>query len=79
MKNKITNIASTKYCRVCKQPIPEKRVALGYSNTCVIHSSIKKFSGVVVADGKSTTWLNVIRDEETAKHIKALTETRGRY
>ena len=66
------------FCKVCKQPIPEKRVALGFKTTCVNHSTTARFSGHVVADHKSTTWLNIIRDQETARHIHKLSETRGK-
>ena len=67
-----------KYCKVCREQIPEGRVKLGYLDTCVKHSKTIRFSGHIVADHKSTTWINIIRDEETAKHIQMLSETRGK-
>lgn len=66
------------YCKVCKKAIPQKRAALGYKDSCVEHSTTNKFTGVVVADHKSTTWLNILKDTETAKHVTKLLETRGK-
>lgn len=66
------------FCKVCRTPIPQKRVELGYKDTCVNHSTTTRFTGHVVADHKSTTWLDVIRDPQTAKHISRLAETRGK-
>lgn len=68
----------THYCKVCRQPIPQRRVELGYKDSCVNHSTTSKFSGHVVADHKSTTWLNIVRDEQTAKHLHKLSESRGK-
>ena len=65
------------YCKVCGGLIPEGRVKLGYKDTCVKHSSTARFSGHIVADQKST-WINIIRDEETSKHLQMLSETRGK-
>ena len=68
----------THFCKVCRTPIPVKRVELGYKDTCVNHSTTSRFSGHVVADHKSTTWINIIRDPETAKQVAKLNETRGK-
>ena len=65
-------------CKVCKEVIPAKRVELGYADTCVKHSTTAKFTGHVVADQKSTTWLDVIRDPKVGQHIQKLSETRGK-
>lgn len=66
------------YCKVCNTPIPEGRVALGYKTTCVNHSQTSRYSGNVVADAKATTYLNVIRDPEAARHVAQLSRTRGK-
>lgn len=66
------------YCKVCGTEIHPKRVALGYKDSCVNHSTTSKFTGMVVADHKSTTWLNVFRDPATAKHATRLVESRGK-
>ena len=67
----------SKYCKVCDQQIPEKRVALGYTTTCVEHSDTYKYTGVVSASGKTDYQISIIRDAETAKHMEQLVMTRG--
>jgi len=66
-----------KYCKVCNQPIPERRVKLGYSDTCVEHSNAFKYVGFVAGSGKVNYEVNVVRDKETAEHMQRLLETRG--
>jgi hypothetical protein len=66
-----------KYCKVCQSPIPEKRVQLGYADTCVNHSSTFKYVGFVASTGKVDYEVNVVRSEETAKHMQKLVEMRG--
>lgn len=65
------------YCKVCQKAIPERRVKLGYSNTCVEHSSAFKYVGFVAADGKSDYEISIVRSKETAEHMQRLVETRG--
>ena len=66
-----------KYCKVCQSPIPEKRVQLGYADTRVNHSSTFKYVGFVASVGKVDYEVNVVRNEETAKHMQKLVEMRG--
>ena len=66
------------YCKVCNQAIHPKRVKMGYKTTCVTHSSAQKYSGNIVADSKATTWVEVVKDPETAQHITELSRTRGK-
>ena len=66
-----------KYCKVCDEQIPEKRVALGYTDTCVKHSDAYRYTSVVSASGKTDYQLSIIRDAETAKHMEQLILTRG--
>lgn len=66
-----------KYCKVCDRPIPEKRVKLGYDDTCVEHSKTFKYVGFVTSVGKVDYQVNVVRDKETAEHMQRLIETRG--
>lgn len=66
-----------KYCKVCQKEIPAKRVALGYKDTCVEHSEAFKYVGFVTSTGKVDYAVNIVRDEETAKHMQKLLETRG--
>lgn len=68
-----------KYCKICSSPIPQKRVDLGYKTTCVQHSSTERYTGLNVADAKSTTWMQVIKDPETARYIHSLDTTRGKF
>jgi hypothetical protein len=66
-----------KYCKVCQELIPEARVKLGYSETCVNHSNAFKYVGLVAASGKCDYEISIIRDKETAEHMHRLLETRG--
>ena len=66
-----------KYCKVCQSPIPEKRVQLGYTDTCINHSQAFKYVGFVSSTGKVDYEINVVRNEEAAKHMQRLTEMRG--
>jgi len=36
-------MTNKKYCKVCNAEIHPKRVALGYSTTCVNHSTAERF------------------------------------
>ena len=66
-----------KYCKVCQKLIPEARVKLGYSETCVEHSKAFKYVAFVAAEGKTDYAISIIRDEETAEHMEQLLMTRG--
>lgn len=66
-----------KYCKVCDKAIPEGRVKLGYTDTCVDHSKTFKYVGFVAGRGKVDYEINVVRDQETAEHMQRLLETRG--
>jgi hypothetical protein len=61
-----------KYCKVCQSEIPEKRVQLGYKDTCVNHSSAQRYSGVITSSGKSDYEIAVIKDPKQAEHIAKL-------
>ena len=69
---------ATHQCKVCGVIIHPKRVALGYPDTCVNHSSTERYSGLIIADAKATNSLQIIRDSSTAKHLQHLSRTRGR-
>lgn len=66
-----------KYCRVCQKAIPEKRVQLGYTDTCVDHSAAFKYVGFVAGTNKVDYEISIVRDKDTAEHMQRLTETRG--
>lgn len=61
-----------KFCKVCGNKIPEGRVKLGYKDTCVKHSTVQRFTGVVSSSGKTDYEVSIIRDQEQAKHIVSL-------
>lgn len=65
------------YCKVCQAAIPERRVKLGYRDTCVEHSSTFKYTGFISASGKSDYEISIVRDRETAEHMQKLVEMRG--
>lgn len=58
-----------KYCKVCGTEIHPRRVALGYSTTCVNHSTASKYTGVVSAGSKNDFEVHVIKDPEIAKEL----------
>ena len=66
-----------KYCKVCDKAIPERRVKLGYTDTCVEHSQAFKYVGFIGGAGKVNYEISVVRDQETAEHMQRLLETRG--
>lgn len=66
-----------KYCKVCQKPIPEKRVKLGFIDTCVDHSQTFKYVGFVASSSKVDYEISIVRDKETAEHMQKLTEMRG--
>ena len=66
-----------KYCKVCNNEIPQKRVELGYRDTCVEHSNVFKYVAFVAAEGKTDYAVSIIRDKDTAEHMEQLLMTRG--
>lgn len=68
-----------KFCKVCQQEIPEKRVALGYTDTCVNHSNTFKYVGFVAGSGKADYEISIVKDPETAEHMQKLVEMRGAF
>jgi hypothetical protein len=58
-----------KYCKVCGTEIHPKRVALGYSTSCVNHSTAEKYTGIVAAGSKSDFEVHVIKDSKVAKEL----------
>ena len=66
-----------KYCKVCDKEIPQRRVELGYKDTCVEHSKAFKYVAFVAAEGKTDYAISIIKDQETAEHMEQLIMTRG--
>jgi hypothetical protein len=58
-----------KYCKVCGTEIHPKRVALGYSTSCVNHSTAERYTGIVAAGSKSDFEVHVIKDSKVAKEL----------
>ncbi len=67
----------SKYCKVCQKEIPDARVKLGYTETCVEHSQAFKYVGFVGGAGKVNYEISIVRDQDTAVHMQKLLETRG--
>ena len=65
------------YCKVCHVAVPQKRVQLGYGDTCVEHSNAFKYVGFVAGSNKSDYEISIVRDKETAEHMQQLLTTRG--
>jgi len=66
-----------KYCKVCDKEIPQKRVELGYKDTCVEHSNAFRYVAFIAAEGKTDYQVSIIKDQETAIHMDQLMLTRG--
>jgi hypothetical protein len=58
-----------KYCKVCGIEIHPKRVALGYSTSCVNHSTAERYTGIVAAGSKNDFEVHVIKDSKVAKEL----------
>jgi hypothetical protein len=58
-----------KYCKVCGTEIHPKRVELGYSTSCVKHSTAERYTGIVAAGSKNDFEVHVIKDPELGKRI----------
>ena len=58
-----------KYCKVCGTEIHPKRVALGYSTSCVNHSTAERYTGIVAAGSKNDFEVHVIKDKSLAKEL----------
>ena len=69
----------SKYCKVCSRLIPERRVQLGYPDTCVDHSSTFRYVGFVASDSKVDYDISIVRDNETAEHMQRLFQSRGAF
>ena len=69
----------SKYCKVCQKEIPQGRINLGYSTTCVEHSNAFRYVGVVTGSGEADYEISIIKDLETAEHMQKLLEARGAF
>jgi hypothetical protein len=58
-----------KYCKVCGTEIHPKRVALGYSTSCLKHSTAERYTGIVAAGSKNDFEVHVIKDSKVAKEL----------
>lgn len=58
-----------KYCKVCGIEIHPKRVALGYSTSCIKHSTAERYTGIVAAGSKNDFEVHVIKDSKVAKEL----------
>jgi hypothetical protein len=58
-----------KYCKVCGTEIHPKRVALGYSTSCVKHSTAERYTGIVAAGSKNDFEVHIIKDPELGKKL----------
>jgi hypothetical protein len=69
--NKKTKVEN-KYCKVCSEVIHPLRVKMGYSTTCVKHSTAERYTGFVVADHKTADSIQIIKDPEVGKKLVEL-------
>jgi len=61
-----------KFCKVCGIEIHPKRVALGYGNTCVNHSTTEKYVGRVTETDTETYEVQVIKNPQAALELHRL-------
>jgi hypothetical protein len=59
---------------VCGTEIPTGRVKLGYSTTCVNHSSAERYTAFIAADQKSDYETHIVRDPEVASKMAKLSQ-----
>jgi hypothetical protein len=69
----------SRYCKICQTSIPEGRVKLGYTDTCVEHSNTFKYVGFIAGANKVDYEVSIVRDSETAEHMQKLFEMRGAF
>ena len=62
----------SKHCKICNEVIHPLRVKMGYSTTCVKHSTASKYTGIVVADHKTADSIQIIKDPEVGKKLVEL-------
>lgn len=67
-----------RYCKTCGTEIHPKRVALGYGDTCVNHSTTEKYAGRVTETDTETYEIQIIRNPQTAKELERLENAYGR-
>lgn len=60
---------NTKYCKVCQKEIHPKRVQLGYTTTCVNHSTAERYTGIIAAGSKNDFEVHVVKDPELAREL----------
>ena len=60
---------NNKYCKVCGIEIHPKRVAMGYSTSCVKHSTAERYTGIVAAGSKNDFEVHIIKDPEVGKKL----------
>lgn len=63
------------YCKECGREIPLKRAELGYVDTCVDHSDIKKWTGFYIQEDPESIdiyRIQIIKDQEIAEHMQKL-------
>lgn len=60
---------NNKYCKVCGELIHPKRVELGFTTSCVKHSTASKYTGIVAAGSKSDFEVHIIKDPSLAKEL----------
>lgn len=61
-----------KFCKVCGSEIHPKRVALGYKDTCVNHSTTEKYVGRVTETDTETYEIQVIKNPQVARDLQRL-------
>jgi hypothetical protein len=59
-------------CKICREEIHPLRVKMGYSTTCVNHSTAERYTGIVVADHKTADSIQVIKDPEVGRKLMEL-------
>lgn len=67
-----------RYCKTCGTEIHPKRVALGYKDTCVNHSTTERYAGRVTETDTETYEIQIIRNPQTAKELDRLENAYGR-
>lgn len=60
------------YCKECGREIPQKRVELGYQDTCVNHSEAVKYTGFYIQEDMDCYEIQIVKNPEIAEHMQKL-------
>ena len=64
-------------CKVCGIELHPIRSKMGYKN-CIDHSTVEKYTGILMVDGKTDYSIQIIKDPEVGRKLMNLASTHGK-